>query len=333
MKYRKWKTLAAEQRAGLYIDDTVKILGKKLKDIILLYFRAISLDLLRFSCLLEDHLHLTWMQTEFFWTLFVPHTKEKYVKVAVCGHPLRFLQMFRNDLLPSIGSFPWISLALNGRESTCPRVPSHRLFSHTPSPLWTSTEDGWCLYSLIMCAGWMGVDKQETVLELRTKNIPHHCVWEASMWSSHMGLHMYGNCELPANNNTWQSPPRSGSLLWGWKQPKYTWMLPKGSEFFCCLMWLGPESAGWPWLIKFSALHPFPPGYPREWCWPLSSSILLYPEDKHNLRTEYCCVEQNTVDVTTESQAKAYWHTWDCNELTLVSFGSDAQSCKIFLTL
>lgn len=136
---------------------------EKLKDIILLYFRALPLDLLRFSYLLEDHqeselhpLHLTWMQTGFFWTLFVPYMKEKYVMVAVCRHPLRFF--FRCSEMvshPCQSVFPCISVALSGRESTYPCVPSHSLLSHTSSPLWASTEDGWCPYFLILCAVWM----------------------------------------------------------------------------------------------------------------------------------------------------------------------------------
>lgn len=46
---------AAEQRTGLYIDDTVKKSLEKLKVIILLCFRDLSLDLLRFSYLPESH--------------------------------------------------------------------------------------------------------------------------------------------------------------------------------------------------------------------------------------------------------------------------------------
>lgn len=105
-----------------------------------------------------------------------------------------------------------------------------------------------------------GVDKQETVLELWTKNIPQHCVWEVSKWSSHMGLHMYGTCELPANNTTLgKAPPDLAACFGDWNQPKRTWTLPKGLQFSCFQMWLGPcDSAGWPRLTKFTALHPFP---------------------------------------------------------------------------
>lgn len=72
-----------------------KILGKNSK-IILLYFKALSLDLLRFSYLLEDHqesewhpLCLTWMQTGLFGTLFVPHMKEKICHGSCLWAPTR----------------------------------------------------------------------------------------------------------------------------------------------------------------------------------------------------------------------------------------------------
>lgn len=239
--------------------------------------------------------------------------------------------MLRNDLLPLIGPFPLNISGLNGTESTYPCVPSHSLFSHTPSPLWAGTEDGWCLYFLIFCAVWMNVDKQEKSsrpkISLNTVSGRHPC--EVLTWDcTCMGLVSYQQItqHLAKSPHIWH-------LVWGWKQPKDTWILPKGLEFSCFQVWLGPESAGWPWLIKFTALHLVPTWGPTGVMLATFIQHFAVPWGQAQSQTEYCCVEQHRVDVTTESQAKAYWHTWDCNELTLVSFGSDAQSCKIFLTL
>lgn len=57
----------------------------------------------------------------------------------------------------------------------------------------------------------MRMDKQETVLELRTK-ILLDVVFGRHPCESHMGLHRYGTCELPANNTTPGKAPRTWQL-------------------------------------------------------------------------------------------------------------------------
>lgn len=131
---------------------------------------------------------------------------------------------------------------------------------------------------------------------------------------SHGIAHVWDLWAANKQHNTWQSPPRPGSLFWGWKQPKCTWMLPKGLEFSCFQMWLGPESAGWPWLIKDTALHPFPSWGP--------TGVMLATLIQHFAVPWGQAQSQDwrllcRAAVTTESQAKAYW----CLGLQWIDFG------------
>lgn len=129
----------------------------------------------------------------------------------MCGHPLRFLWMLRNYLLPLIGSFPmnisgveWQSEHIPLCPSTYPCVP-HSLFSHTPSPLWASQkmDDVCCLNG----RGQAG----NSPWALDQKYPSTWCLGGIHGKFSHGIAQIWDLWAASKQHNTWQSPP---SQVW-----------------------------------------------------------------------------------------------------------------------
>lgn len=150
------------------MDGAVKYSLEKPKHIILLYFRALFLDLLRFPYLAEGHqepelhpLPFNQMRTGFFGSLFVPHMQENYVRGLHVCMSTQFPSDPRSDLPLLTGCFLLRVTGSEWQKQLLPPCPSRSLSSHAASP------SRRCVMSSPSHVYWLNVgDKQETVPEL-----------------------------------------------------------------------------------------------------------------------------------------------------------------------